>query len=117
VTLSLWLIGGLKTVRAILLVIAQFVCVIFLRWYMFTSLSHDFLMSVQAGGIAGSALVQGLTAGDGVELAITKLEPGMSIVRGVFLEAFLTAMLVFTVLMLAAESRCSSFLCIKYRHR
>jgi aquaporin related protein len=63
----------------------------------------------QAGGIAGSALVEGLTSGQGIELAITKLEPGMTIVRGVFLEAFLTAMLVFTVLMLAAESKYASF--------
>lgn len=60
---------------------------------------------LQAGGIAGSALVAGLTSGTGVDLAITKLEPGMSKVRGTFLEAFLTAMLVFTVLMLAAESQ------------
>lgn len=87
VTLSLWLIGGLKTVRAILLVIAQF-----------------------AGGIAGSALVQGLTAGQGVGLAITTLQPGMSYVRGTFLEAFLTAMLVFTVLMLAAEKHKATYL-------
>lgn len=40
----------------------------------------------------------------GIGNAITTLQPGMSYPKGVFLEAFLTAMLVFTVLMLAAES-------------
>ncbi|KAK9896930.1 aquaporin-like protein [Cystobasidium minutum MCA 4210] len=87
VTLALWLIGGLKTVRAILLTGAQ-----------------------MAGGIAGAALVAGLTPGDGIGSAITTLQPGMSYPKGVFLEAFLTAMLVFTVLMLAAEKHRATYL-------
>lgn len=65
---------------------------------------------MKGGGIAGAALVAGLTPGGpqgGIGSAITTLQPGMSYVRGTFLEAFLTAMLVFTVLMLAAESTSS----------
>lgn len=90
VTLALYLIGGLRTVRAILLTIAQ--C---------------------AGGIAGAGLVAVLTpagAGGGIETTITKLSPGINIGQGLMLEAFLTAMLVFTVLMLAAESERTSHL-------
>lgn len=69
VTLSLWLIGGLTALRATLLTAAQI-----------------------AGGIAGAALVAGLTpgpsagvAGDGgVANTITTLAPGMSLVKGIF---------------------------------
>lgn len=59
----------------------------------------------QAGGIAGAALVEGLTprSTSDVGSTITTLSPGMTLVRGLFLEAFLTAMLVFVILMLAAE--------------
>lgn len=90
VTLSLWLIGGLTALRAILLTGAQI-----------------------AGGIAGAALVAGLTPGGnqgGIGNVITTLQPGMTYPKGVFLEAFLTAMLVFTVLMLAAEKHKATFL-------
>jgi len=91
VTLSLYLIGGLKPIRAILLTIAQI-----------------------AGGIAGSALVEGLTPANvpngGIASTITKLEAGVDIAQGLFLEAFLTAMLVFTVLMLAAEKHKATFM-------
>ena len=59
----------------------------------------------QAGGIAGAALVEGLTprSTSDVGSTITTLSTGMTLVRGLFLEAFLTAMLVFVILMLAAE--------------
>lgn len=90
VTLALYLIGALRTVRAILLTIAQ--C---------------------AGGIAGAGLVAVLTpsgAGGGIETTVTKLSPGINIPQGLFLEAFLTAMLVFTVLMLAAEKHKATFM-------
>lgn len=56
----------------------------------------------------------GVSAG-GVANTITKLEPGMSIVKGVFLEAFLTAMLVFVILMLAAESTSLTLNCVLVR--
>jgi len=89
VTLALWLIGAVRSVRAILLTIAQL-----------------------AGGIAGAALVEGLTprSTSDVGSTITTLSPGMTLVRGLFLEAFLTAMLVFVILMLAAEKHKATFL-------
>jgi len=87
VTLALYLIGALNAIRAILLTIAQI-----------------------AGGIAGAGLVAALTPTGGVGNAITVLQPGMSYVKGVFLEAFLTAMLVFTILMLAAEKHKATYL-------
>ena len=65
VTLSLYLIGGLTAVRAILLTAAQI-----------------------AGGIAGAALVAGLTptagggSSGGVGNTITTLSPGMSYPKG-----------------------------------
>lgn len=52
-----------------------------------------------AGGIAGAALVEGLLP-LGVGSSITSLEPGVNKAQGLFIEAFLTAMLVFTVLMM-----------------
>ncbi|CAD6565881.1 MAG: hypothetical protein CYPHOPRED_000082 [Cyphobasidiales sp. Tagirdzhanova-0007] len=87
VTLSLYLIGGLKPIRALLLGLAQII-----------------------GGIAGSALIAALTPNGGINGAITSLEKGMNIAQGLFLEMFLTAMLVFTVLMLAAEKHKATYL-------
>ncbi|GAA5964302.1 hypothetical protein JCM3765_006450 [Sporobolomyces pararoseus] len=85
VTLAMWLIGAVKPLRAVLLVIAQ--C---------------------AGGIAGSALVYGLLPGSfNVQ---TTLSANTSIVRGVFIEMFLTAMLLMAILMLAAEKHRSTFI-------
>jgi len=87
ITLSLWLIGGLTAVRAVMLVVAQV-----------------------AGGIAGAGLVQVIVPMGGVGNTITTLSPGMDYVQGVFLEALLTALLVFTVLMLAAEKHKATFM-------
>lgn len=80
ITFALWLIGGLNAFRAVLLFIAQL-----------------------AGGIAGAALVAALTPFGGVENVTTVLSDGVNAGQGLFIEAFLTAILVLTVLFLAAE--------------
>lgn len=61
-----------------------------------------FLLPAQLlGGIAAAALVSGLFP---TRLnAQTTLGAGTSITQGVFIEMFLTSILVFTILMLAAE--------------
>ncbi|BGP38995.1 hypothetical protein JCM10450v2_002951 [Rhodotorula kratochvilovae] len=60
------------------------------------------------GGIAGAALVHGLLPGT---LNVrTLLAPGVSIVRGLWIEAFLAALLTLTVLLLAAEKHKATFL-------
>lgn len=41
---------------------------------------------------------------------VTNLSPGVSTVRGLFIEAMLTSLLIFTILMLAAEKHKSTFL-------
>ncbi|GAA5882135.1 hypothetical protein JCM16303_005620 [Sporobolomyces ruberrimus] len=85
VSLSLYLAGALQPLRAILLVVAQL-----------------------AGGIAGSAIVYALLPGSfNVQ---TTLSANTSIVRGVFIEMFLTAMLLMAILFLAAEKNRSTFI-------
>lgn len=59
------------------------------------------------GSIAASAVVVGLLPGDGIA-ATTSLGAGMSVVRGLFLEMFLTAELVFVIFMLAIEKHQST---------
>jgi len=87
ITLALWLIGAVPSLRAALLVVAQL-----------------------GGGIAGAALVAALTPYGGVENTITKLSFGVNIGQGLFMEAFLTAILVFSVLMLAAEKHKATYI-------
>lgn len=60
------------------------------------------------GGVAAAALCSTLYPGP--LTAKTRLGGGTSIVRGLFIEMFMTALLVLTVLMLAAEKRKSTFL-------
>ncbi|GAA6004742.1 hypothetical protein JCM11491_002213 [Sporobolomyces phaffii] len=85
VTLSMWLIGAIKPLRAVLLTISQL-----------------------AGAIAGSAIVYALLPGSfNVQ---TTLSANTSIVRGIFIEMFLTAMLLMAILMLAAEKSRSTFI-------
>lgn len=79
VAIAMFSIGGIDLVRLILVVVAEL-----------------------AGGIAASGLVVGLLPGDGIA-ATTTLAEGMSVVRGLFLEIFLTAELVFVIFMLAIE--------------
>jgi aquaporin related protein len=61
------------------------------------------------GGILGAGLVQLLTPYT-VRITTTTLAPGMNYGQGLMLEAFLTAMLVFSVLMLAAEKHRATYL-------
>ncbi|KAL1626688.1 Aquaporin-1 [Diplodia seriata] len=60
------------------------------------------------GGIAAAGIVSALFPGP---MSVrTTLSDGTSVVRGLFIEMFLTALLVFTVFMLAAEKHKSTFL-------
>ncbi|KAK8085782.1 aquaporin rerated protein [Apiospora hydei] len=61
-----------------------------------------------AGGVLAGALCQALFPGD-FSGTITKIAPGMTVVRGLFGEVFLTAFLMFTILMLAGEKSRTSF--------
>lgn len=62
------------------------------------------------GGIAGAALVAALTPFGGVDTVTTTLSAGVNTAQGFFIEAFLTAMLVLSVLFLAAEKHKSTYL-------
>ena len=85
VTLGLWLIGALTTTRAILCFIAQM------------------LAGMAAAGVISAILPGPLNVS-------TTLGSGTSIAQGVFLEMFLTSILVFTIFMLAAEKHKATFL-------
>ncbi|EMD68343.1 hypothetical protein GGP41_003442 [Bipolaris sorokiniana] len=85
VTLGLYLIGSVPLPRAIMCFVAQMLA-----------------------GIAAAGVVHALVPGP---LSVsTTLSAGMSPARGVFLEMFLTSLLVFTVFMLAAEKHKATFL-------
>ncbi|KAK7537276.1 aquaporin-like protein [Phyllosticta citribraziliensis] len=85
VTLGLCLIGAVGWLRGFLVVLAQI-----------------------AGAIASAGVVSALFPGD---LAVrTTLGGGTSIVRGLFIEMFLTLQLIFTIFMLAAEKHKGTFL-------
>lgn len=85
--MALFLIGGLSSFRAVLLCVAQIL-----------------------GGIAGAGLVAVLTPFGGASSVNTTLGTGVNIGQGLFIEAFLTASLVLTVLFLAAEKHRSTHL-------
>jgi aquaporin related protein len=59
--------------------------------------------------MAAGGLVQVMTPGD-IGATNTTLSPGTSVAQGVFIEMFMTAELVFVVLMLAAEKSKDTFL-------
>lgn len=85
VTLALWLCGGMSTVRSILVIPSQLIA-----------------------GIAAAGVVSWLYPGPmGVD---TVLGGGTSISQGLFIEVFLTAQLVFVILMLAVEKQRSTYL-------
>ncbi|GAA5918514.1 hypothetical protein JCM1841_003275 [Sporobolomyces salmonicolor] len=85
VSFGMMLVGAIKPLRAALLVISQIL-----------------------GGIAASAIVYGLLPGTlNVQ---TALSTDTSITRGLFIEMFLTAMLMLTILLLAAEKSRSTFI-------
>lgn len=84
-TLALFLVGGLPAMRAILVFVAQLL-----------------------GGICAAAVVSCLFPGPlNVE---TTLGGGASISQGLFIEMFLTAQLVFVIIMLAVVKHRSTFL-------
>ena len=78
VTVGLMAVGAMGLVRGILVIIAQLL-----------------------GGIVAAGILSALLPGP--LIVNTSLAPGMSLARGVFLEMFLTALLVLAVLMLAVE--------------
>lgn len=85
ISLGLALVGVITPVRAILLSVTQ--CL---------------------GAITGAAIIQALLPGP--LYTTTRLGGGMSPVRGMFLEMFLTAMLMLTIFLLAAEKSKATFL-------
>ncbi|KAG4443352.1 hypothetical protein IFR05_001141 [Cadophora sp. M221] len=85
VTLALWLCGGMSTLRSILVVPAQLIA-----------------------GIAAAGAVAAMYPGP-MDVD-TVLGGGTSITRGLFIEVFLTAQLVFVILMLAVEKQRSTYL-------
>jgi glycerol uptake facilitator-like aquaporin len=69
-----------------------------------------FLLPAQIlGSMIAAALVQCMFPGD-VASVLTLLNPGVSVAQGVFIEMFLTSLLVFSILMLAAEKHQATFL-------
>lgn len=60
------------------------------------------------GGIVAAALVSCMLPGP--LAVVVKFSAGTSIAQGTFIEAFLTALLVFVILMLAAEKHNATFI-------
>ncbi|OCK94101.1 aquaporin-like protein [Cenococcum geophilum 1.58] len=85
VTLGLYLIGAINPLRAVLCFIAQM------------------LASIAAAGVVSAILPGPLNVS-------TSLGGGTTITQGVFLEMFLTAELIFTIFMLAAEKHKATYL-------
>jgi len=86
VTLALCLLGIVPPIRSILIFLAEII-----------------------GAIAAAGLVKGLFPGDAVYFNI-QLVNNTSIAQGLFIEMFLTAQLVFAMIMLAVERTKSTFL-------
>ncbi|GAA6029770.1 hypothetical protein JCM8097_001041 [Rhodosporidiobolus ruineniae] len=85
VSFGMMLIGAITPIRAALLTVSQIL-----------------------GGITGAAIVHALLPGT---LNVrTLLAPGVSIARGLFIEMFLTALLMLAILLLAAEKSKATFL-------
>lgn len=59
--------------------------------------------------MSAAALVSAMFPGD-IANVNTALAPGVSIAQGVFIEMFLTALLIFIILMLAAEKSKDTFI-------
>ena len=85
VTFGMVLVGAIGWVRGVLIFVAQL-----------------------TGGVAASAVVLGLTPGP--LNARTSLGAGTSVVQGLFIEMFLTAQLVLTIFMLAAEKHRATYI-------
>jgi aquaporin related protein len=85
VTIALMVIGAVGLVRGVVVIISQLL-----------------------GGIAAAGLVSGLLPGR--LLVNTTLGGGTSVAQGFFIEVFLTAQLVLTILMLAVEKHQATFM-------
>lgn len=85
VALALFLVGGLSPVRLVVVVIAQFL-----------------------GGLAAAGVVSALFPGP--MIVATTLGGGANIAQGLFIEMFLTAQLVFVIIMVAVEKHKATFL-------
>ncbi|BFZ55176.1 Aquaporin-1 [Savitreella phatthalungensis] len=85
VAFGLALVGVITPVRAVLLTISEIL-----------------------GGMTAAAIVQALLPGP--QYVTTRLADNMSVTRGLFLEMFLTAMLMLTIFLLAAEKSRATFL-------
>ncbi|KAF2663631.1 aquaporin [Microthyrium microscopicum] len=85
VTLGMMMVGATAYVRGAIVIVAQIL-----------------------GGIAAAALVSAMFPGD-INVR-TSLGGGTSVVQGLFIEMFLTAQLVFTIFMLAAEKHAGTFI-------
>jgi aquaporin rerated protein, other eukaryote len=85
VTIGLMVIGAVGFVRGVIVIISQLL-----------------------GGIAAAGLVSGLQPG-GLYVSTT-LSTNTSVAQGFFIEVFLTAQLVFTILMLAVEKHRGTFI-------
>ncbi|OJD14346.1 hypothetical protein AJ78_05311 [Emergomyces pasteurianus Ep9510] len=85
VTLALLLLGGIHPLRAVLVIVAQL------------------LGGIAAAGVASALFPIPLTIG-------TRLGRGTSIAQGLFIEMFLTALLVIAIIMLAVEKHRATFL-------
>ncbi|KAG7291360.1 hypothetical protein NEMBOFW57_001375 [Staphylotrichum longicolle] len=85
VAIALFLVGGLPPVRTVVVIVAQFL-----------------------GGIAAAGVVSALFPGP--MTVATTLGGGASTVQGLFIEMFLTAELVFVIIMLAAEKHKATYL-------
>lgn len=64
--------------------------------------------SQMLGGVTAAAIVSALFPGD--LNVLTSLGGGTSVVQGIFIEMFLSAQLVFTIFMLAAEKHKATFI-------
>ncbi|KAK1828762.1 aquaporin-2 [Podospora conica] len=62
------------------------------------------------GGIAAAAVAAGLVPGDGMPAVDTALGGGASVPQGLFIEVFLTAELVFVILMVGVEKHKGTFM-------
>ena len=85
VTLGMCLVGAVPWIRGSLIFVSQII-----------------------GGIAAAGIVAALFPGG--LLIRTTLDAGTSVVQGLFIEMFLTAQLVFTIFMLAAEKHKATFI-------
>ncbi|KAI0007218.1 aquaporin-like protein [Xylariaceae sp. FL0662B] len=85
VTIGMMIVGAVGYLRGVLVIISQL-----------------------AGSIAASAVLLGIQPG-GLTVG-TSLGGGTSVVQGLFIEMFLTAQLVFTIFMLAAEKHRATFI-------